>query len=235
MKHPKSQLAEYAMRALPPDEARAVEAHVLSCEVCQAELRQLDAALVALVESLPPVTPPAACWERIEAQLERQRAAPSAEPEPAPSAPRPGAGWPWPRGAWVLAAAIGVLLVGASLLWCYRQQQAYQQLEREQQLVAAWLARGDVETRLLQARDGALLGRVLLLPDGRALFVLREPPAAGRAYQAWGHTGDGLASLVVSERPVFEVLGRGFEALYLSLEPKGGSPQPTTPLGRLER
>jgi hypothetical protein len=86
----------------------------------------------------------------------------------------------------------------------------------------------------LQARDGALLGRVLLLPDGRTLFVLREPPAAGRAYQAWGHTGDGLASLVVSERPVFEVPGRGFEALYLSLEPRGGSPQPTTPLGRLD-
>jgi RNA polymerase sigma-70 factor (ECF subfamily) len=117
-------------------------------------------------------------------------------------------------------------------LWGYQRHQVYQQLVQEQRTVANWLARADVEARPVQNRERQRVGSVLLLPDGRALFVLREPPARGSAYQAWGHTENDLASLTVSERPVFEVQWAGYDSLYLSLEPPGGSVEPTVPLGR---
>jgi anti-sigma-K factor RskA len=51
-------IAAYALDALEPDEARAVEAHLADCERCRAELRWLEPAVEVLAESVPQVTPP---------------------------------------------------------------------------------------------------------------------------------------------------------------------------------
>ncbi len=71
--------------------------------------------------------------------------------------------------------------------------------------------------------------------------MLGKSPPDGQSYQAWGHTSDDwepgsrerLTSLGVSGDPVFEVAARPYAALYLSLEPAGGSPQPTYPISRV--
>lgn len=56
----------------------------------------------------------------------------------------------------------------------------------------------------------------------------------GRSYQAWGYRDGEAVSLGAYQRPVFETDTSGFEAVGVSLEPRGGSPRPTHPLGRAE-
>jgi hypothetical protein len=82
---------------------------------------------------------------------------------------------------------------------------------------------------------------VLVEPGGDALFVLTSAPTAGYVYQAWGHVRDDwepgsdaqLTSLGTSSEAVFSVAPEGFAALYLSLEPDGGSVQPTEALAHV--
>ena len=229
--HPKDLLPDYALGLLSPEDAAQVERHIRTCAACRAELARFNNTLAALVDTLPATPPPPATLEKIQSRVAAEQSDVSLPPpEPvAVSATRS------PRAPviWLLAACMSVILAISGTLWGYRSHQAYQQAVQEQRVVASWLSQPEVETFPLQDRSGQRLGSVLLLPDGRALFVLREPPSRGNAYQAWGHTGEDLASLVVSERPVFEVPWQGFDALYLSLEPPGGSPSPTVRLGRV--
>jgi anti-sigma factor RsiW len=53
MEHDRSPLAAYALGALDPDEARAVDAHVAGCAECRAELAEF-AALEAALGEVPP-------------------------------------------------------------------------------------------------------------------------------------------------------------------------------------
>jgi Putative zinc-finger len=53
MEHDRSSLAAYALGALDPAEAQAVDAHVAGCAECQAELRELSELEAALSE-VPP-------------------------------------------------------------------------------------------------------------------------------------------------------------------------------------
>jgi hypothetical protein len=227
MSHPDDRLPDYLLGMLSPEEAAELQAHLEACRVCQEELRQLSGSLITMVEALPPAPPPADAFKKIQARLAGERTAkvPSASPRPARR---------FPYG-WALAAVLSLVIAGGGILWGYRSQQSYRQAAEEQRVVAEWLLHLDVRPFLLQDREGNRVGSVLIRPDGQALFVLREPTAEGRAYQAWGHRDDEdeLVSLGISQRPVFEVAWRGYEALYLSLEPSEGSPQPTVPLGRL--
>ena len=228
--HPKDLLPDYVLGMLSPEETAEVEAHLQTCAACRAELARLHGALAGLVDALPATPPPSGTLERIQARLAAEKL--DTSPTPAKSADVPVQQPPRAPVMWLVACMSVLLAVGGSF-WGYQSHQAYLQVIGEQRVVASWLSQPEVEAFLLQDRAGQRLGSVLLLPDGRALFVLREPPARGNAYQAWGHAGDDLASLVVSERPVFEVPWQGFDSLYLSLEPPGGSPSPTVPLGRV--
>jgi len=58
-------VAAYALDALEPDEARAVEAHLADCERCRTELRWLEPAVDVLAESVPQVNPPTPLRERL--------------------------------------------------------------------------------------------------------------------------------------------------------------------------
>lgn len=107
------------------------------------------------------------------------------------------------------------------------------ELSREQQKVAGWLSRPDVTTEQLLDAQGERLGSVLTLSDGRALFVMRERPPGGSSYQAWGQRGGERVSLGVSDGSLLAVPYTGFDTIGVSLEPRGGSPQPSRPLGRV--
>lgn len=243
-------LSDYAFGELDPEATAEVEALLASSAEARAELRQLQAALVRLSETLPPVTPPAGSWEQLAARiaafddrfsLEATSASPTTVPKMAPTRLPPtrspmNSGWL----GWSLAACLALVAVGEGL-WLDRSQRASREVQTEARLVAAYLGDPQVERLGLQGRERERLGSVLTDTAGRALFVLDAPPPAGQSYQAWGHSSDGwepgsseqLTSLAVSESSIFEINTQPFVALYVSLEPRGGSVQPTFPLSRV--
>lgn len=238
-------LAEYVLGTLEPSERREIEAYLVHSEDARAELRQLRESLVTLTESLPSVAPRAEVWTNIQARLPTGHLptdSGSTLDVPPPVTVFQPRGWIGyvGRSGWQVAACFCLIALG-SLFWGARSYHTYRQIAAETLLVAAFLAEPHVQKVSLQSPDNQGLGGVLLEPEGRALFVLDQAPARGRAYQAWGHTsddwepgrGEQLVSLKVSQDKVFTVSSQGFAALYLSLEPSQGSPQPTQPLSRV--
>ena len=257
--HPTDLLPEYVLGLLEPAETSAVEAHLGSCATCQEEVRQLSEPLVTLTEALPPEKPREQVWEAIQAQIAEERkllpeiAAPvetkqdetrqdetGQEERDMPLMPPPAP----PRYGWQLATFAALLVAVGSLVWGTRSTANYQQAQAEQRLVAERLADPQVQKVALEnvigSRREQPIGSVLIAPDA-TLFVLEQNAPADLAYQAWGHTssdwepeqGETLTSLGVFEGDVFEVASAGFASLYLSLEPPGGSPQPTDPLSKV--
>ena len=234
-----ARLVDYALGLLEPAEAAEIEALLKRSEAARADLKSLNTPLVTLTEALPSLAPPARAWDALQARLE-----PS--PEVTPAAPPPTLQQPSSRPylAWTLAACLALVAAG-ELVWVQRLQQqlqgAAQQQVREITLVAGFLGAPQVKKIALYGRQREGLGSVLARPGGDALFVLGKAPPPGQSYQAWGHvgndwepgSGEQLTSLEVSSNPVFEVRAQQFTALYLSLEPTGGSPQPTYPISRV--
>lgn len=212
MTHPDELLPDYALGLLEPAEAATLEAHLARCERCRAELRRLNEVLARWVDELPSEAPPQ-LWPRIAAKLP----------------PRPRASRRWQP--WLLAASVFVGALG--LGWGVRQQLVNRQLSAQQRQIAGWLSRDDLRVTTLPELEGRRVGSVLFLSDGRALLVLRDPPGADESYQAWGHRDGERVSLGVTGGTVLEVRYEGFEFIGVSLEPKGGSSQPTQPLGRV--
>lgn len=224
MRHVSDLLPDYVLETLEPEQFAEVKAHLETCAPCRSELYKLNEALVTMTEALPAVTPPEAAWAGIQARLERP------EVKRKGASQKVGGVQPWRAWReWALAACL--LLAAFAAWWGYGQYREYQQVRAVQATVARWLSHPDAKVVALPVQQGQPLGSVIILPGGRALFVLRQAPPRSKAYQAWGHANGHIISLAVSKKPVFEVRTRGYQSLYLSLEPAGGSPQPTHPLG----
>ena len=236
MTHPQT-LTDYVLSELSPQETRAIELHLEGCAACRAELRALRETLVTMTETLPPVALPGTAWEGIQARLTAEKpnpALPSRRSRPVSRISKP----PLRRRVWQpLAWAASLVMALSGLLWGFQERQSNQQLVVEQRKVAGWLSRPDVSAQQLTDAAGERLGSVLILSDGRALFVLRAAPPAGTSYQAWGYgaepSGTAPVNLGLTGRTLLEVLYTDYQTLELSLEPKWGSLQPTQPLGRV--
>jgi len=216
--HVVDKLPDYLSGDLAPEEDREVETHLTTCAACRAELRRLNETFVTMVEGLPRRdASPDGSWDNVKARIQKRDV-------------RYHPRWSWEP----LAVAASLLIAVPSASWGFVQHQDLRQVQSEQQVVARWLARPDVQASALPAQGNEPLGSVLVLPDGRALFVLARPLSAGETYQAWGHRGGKQVSLGVFEAGVFEVGYSGFEAVGVSLEPEGGSAQPTRPLGKID-
>lgn len=214
MSRPKELLSDYARGALPEAEEVRLEEHLRSCPTCRGEIRDVREGFVELVEGLPRVPVPAAAWSNILERVRRQRR-------------RTGQ-----RVAWGLAASL--VLVAVLGFWGFQVLENAAQADLEARTVARWLSREDVTRVSLGIYPSGGYGSVLLLPDGRSLFILDDAPGRGQSYQVWGHREGEAVSLGAFSRPVFETDTSGFEAVGVSLEPRGGSPRPTHPLGRAD-
>lgn len=74
----RNQAALFALDALPPDEARAMEAHLAHCDACRIEVEALRATVAAIGSVIPGVRPDPSLRGRV---LDRARGArPSAQP-----------------------------------------------------------------------------------------------------------------------------------------------------------
>jgi anti-sigma factor RsiW len=168
--------AGYALDALDPEERRAYEDHLEDCERCQEELGSFwettDALAVAASGAVPG-----------DGLRERVLAAARAEPQNViPFAPRRQRAMP---ALAAVAAVAAVVALGVGI-WATQLSgdldDARLALERERE-AAARLA--DPAARTVALETGQ--GRLVVLPDGRAVLVLDDLDAApaGKTYEAW--------------------------------------------------
>lgn len=168
--------AGYALDALDPVERRAYEDHLEDCERCQDELGSFWETTDALAIAASGPVAGAGLRERV-------LAAARAEPQNViPFAPRRHRTVP---ALAAVAAVAAVVALGVGI-WATQVSgdldDARLALERERE-AAAVLADPAARTVALEAGQG----RLVVLPDGRAVLVLDDLDAApgGKTYMAW--------------------------------------------------
>lgn len=244
--------AVYALNALPEDERAAFEEHLDHCHPCAletAEFLATAANLGGLLREPAPADLQASILDEI-GQTRQDRPAFGGDTELAPPADRRAAPPAWVT--WVAAAAASFAAIAAVAMGVQlgsvndRLQQAEaiasqatEQLDegasrsaRLEQLLAA----PDVQT-ISQQQDG-VQGRLLLSGErGEALFVASglEPAPHQHAYELWVIGDDGAVPAglfdVDDGATVTQIVEGDFAsagALGVTVEPAGGSPQPTT-------
>ena len=215
-------LALYAMGALPADEAAPVEAHLLVCARCKEEVRQSTLALAAYAQTTPEVELSAGAKERFMARLESTaQAASAAQARPATpatvtAAEKPAGFWQqfWGTGGarWstALAASLAILLMGVGIDDMRKSVQLVPLRKQAQQgaLDAAQLS------ELMELLTSPQAKRVALHPgpvsapppEGRVVYAARtgkllltasnlHPLPAGKTYELWILQTDGKAPL----------------------------------------
>lgn len=204
-------LLAYALGTLSPAEAARVEADLDRDPALRAELRADLDALALLLDDLDPqaVPVPAGAGETLLTRV-RGKGSPvlGAAPVPFPPA-RPPRRWPIAVG---LVAALALVFV---------------LLPRPQpDPLEAYLETPGAVERTLES-DGERVGTLVQLPGGRVYVHLSRPLPPERTYQLWRIRDGTPVSLGIFERSLLVTLAPG-STLAVSVEPPGGSPQPTT-------
>ncbi|MFJ6433523.1 anti-sigma factor domain-containing protein [Streptomyces sp. NPDC091416] len=250
----------YALHALPEDERLAFEQHLEGCAPCREEVSGLEAAAALLGRSAA-VTPPAALREEIlrkvaltpqDAPVRAREApapprrAPAPEPVPVTSSAGGRAHAPSrrpPRLA--LAASVAAVLTGLGVAtWQYREAEdartAARRSQGHQEEVARVLTAPDVRLESQQLRGGGTATVAVSRSEDAATLAVSGLPRlpAGKVYEAWFiEDGEPVPAGLLSRDPGrrLALLDGPLDdatAVALSVEPAGGSAQPTTdPLG----
>ena len=212
-----SVMAAYALGAVPDEEIPAIRAHILSCEECFAEAESYADTLAALSMAAGDVPLPAGFADRVIQQATEGSA------EAAPTTRRR-----WSPGLVFAAAAMTLLFVatGVALL------DAVDDRDRYQDVIAAMVhdpdaieltGPGGAEAIVSQTDRGAVLVAVDLgeAPPDRdyQLWLMKDGvPTAAETFDV----EDGVV-IVQSAHDL-----DGFDGAAVTVEPEGGSEQPTT-------
>ncbi len=232
-------MGAYALDAVDPKERAQVQAHIEQCERCRRELEEFTEAAVLLSnghEVAPPAALRASILDAIAAQPQQARppqqvSANEMSLDEVPSLPpaQSRSGASGSRAVWGLAAA-GLLAVGGWGIW----QGVSDDLSPIDQVIQADDARTvDVEY------EGDTITVVSSASLDAAVLITEDLPelADDEVYQAWWvNADDQIVSAGVlddgagSDRGEVSLEGdpAGVVAFALSVEPVGGSPQPTT-------
>lgn len=232
---------DYAMDALDDLTRRRADQHLEHCAQCRAEVAEWREATVGLASSAEPVAPSAGLRDAVLAGVSRlPQEAPPDTPEGArPEAPAahlaPGGRTRRHPGRFLLAAAAAVVLIGGGITVATRPWDnqpttvsAIQQVERA----------SDAQRATAPADNGSLV-MVTSATEGKAVATLRGLPApsAGKVYQAWIITAEGPVSagfLQPGKATLLQGTITGARAAAVTVEPAGGSKQPTTtPIAQL--
>lgn len=185
--HLRDDLGLYMLGALPPDEQRTFEAHLATCDECQAEVRSLTAVVSALPYAAADVEPPRHLRDRVlrAATAAREPSHVVAfEARPRPAEPR------GPRASdlagWLVAAASLVVAAGIGMYSMTLQGR----LDRVQAQLGDAVARLQQTQQDLQAANTATSSAraslaLLTAPDALDLRLNGQPPAPaarGRAF-----------------------------------------------------
>jgi anti-sigma factor RsiW len=233
----------YAADALPDDERRAFEAHLDACEACTQEVAELQATaarLGAASHELPPAGMKAAVMAEIDqVRQEPPRTAPTdgGRRDAVRRGPFGGRAGGWssrvllPAAAVVLIAVVGLAALAAGLSSRLGEAET-----RSTQLTEV-LAAPDVQLVSAAGPDGSHAQVVVSASRGEAVFVVAgmEPAPHEHTYELWlidadGAQPAGLFDVDEDGRATHVVAGElsATLAIGVTVEPAGGSPQPTT-------
>ena len=227
----------YAIDAVDDLERAAFDRHLAECEACASEVGEYRETATRLAEGTWSVPPP----RMRQAVLARAAATPQVSAAgPRRAAPSPVTRW---RRIALAAAAVGVLGLGAAATSYAALEQ---RLDEQQIALAAAQERREVMTApdaALRAGDLSGGGRVTVVVSedknsGVVFVVGAPPPGPDRVYQLWlvpegSVTPESAGLLPVGQAQTTQLIEgvRGQVMFAVSLEPAGGSLQPsTTPL-----
>jgi anti-sigma-K factor RskA len=216
-------VAAYALGVLPPQEASATIDHLRTCETCQAEYRLLQPAVTAVAYSAVPspgtdvVSPllKARIMKRVRGEAQRRQA------------PRV-----WPAYA-IAAACLGLAIVTTLFDFSLNGRLARERAQSavQAQTIADFMA-PDSKHRHFHGGEVLMHGQRLYI----AMHDMAMPPK-GKVYQAWTLA---KGAKTVSPSMTFMPSAGGMTvvrlpeaattlaAVAVSIEPEGGSQQPTT-------
>ncbi|MGH2693715.1 MAG: anti-sigma factor domain-containing protein [Actinomycetota bacterium] len=209
-------LGAYALGAVEPDEAAVIRAHLLTCEDCMNQADALAATAATLTAVVEPVEPPAGFAARVVAAAVSERTVPR-------EAPRR-------RFRWVHVLAYSLLIVAVAVLGAGLAQ-TRSDLDAYERVVQALLTHADFRLTGAAGIDAGMVGA-----DRGAVFAatgMDEAPSR-RTYQLWlmdegvpvsagtFDVDDGVAVLSTSHSL------RDFDGAAVTIEPEGGSDEPTT-------
>ncbi|MER6477402.1 anti-sigma factor [Streptomyces filamentosus] len=227
--------AAYALGALDDDERRAFDTHLQTCEACRQEAAEFEATTARLAAAVSQ-PPPAAVKAQVMAAVDGVRQLPPRVPA-ASTAPVLGGILRRRAVPLALAASVAAAVLGGVAVWQTQNGQELEEQARQtqQQLdeVSAVLAAPDARTVHGKAANGALTTVVSSDRQNKAVFTAADLPApgAGKTYQLWlDHDGTMLPAGLIDHDGTVVLTGDPADAgaVGLTLEPDGGSPQPTT-------
>ncbi len=237
--HPtQEELSGYALGALEPEEALAVEAHVSTCSDCQVLLEEFETITEGMAFALPPKAPPA----RLRARLAESIAA----GKPVAVVEKKRIHFPVLQIGLALAAlaAIILLIVDISLA----SQVALLQRENTTLIKSIQQSQNDTAilfepgTTTVPLATGEIRGNLVISADGKKATLFVEgltPLDAQHTYQAWlipaqnAPVSAGLFQ-AASDQPLvtFSMNSttpiKTYAAFGVTVEPKRGSTAPTT-------
>ncbi|GAA3083706.1 anti-sigma factor [Streptomyces roseofulvus] len=227
--------AAYALGALDDDERKDFDAHLKTCEACRQEAAEFQATTARLAAAVAQPPPPAA-KAQVMAAIDGVRQLPPRVPA-AGAAPVLGGILRRRAVSLALAASVAAVALGGVAVWQRQNGQELEQQARQAQqqldVVSAVLAAPDAQTVHGKAANGALTTVVSSEQRNQAVFTAANLPAAGvgKTYQLWlDHDGTMLPAGLIDHDGTVILSGNPADAgaVGLTLEPDGGSPQPTT-------
>ena len=224
-------LGAFALDAVEPEEAERLEDYLRENPRARAEVEEYREAAAFLASTGDDA--PANLWDLIAAQIE---APPEGQPAPLLDFRRRGGPRPVRRTGqrrvwqWVAAAAAVIAVAGLSTE-VVRQQNRLDELSSSQEALSVSVD-PTAQHYDLHNTDGSLAMRLAVRSNGETWIVgeaLPTPPS-DKEYQLWTIDGPAPVSVgVIGRDPEIgeftaDVTGRRYA---VSLEPEGGSPQPT--------
>ena len=216
----------YAVDALDDLERARFEQHLSGCEDCRAEVAELleTAALLAETTATPP---PASLRESVLAGISQVRPLPPELPRPAEASR---------RGAWIplLVAAALVLFVGvgAMIVQPWADDSGRGTLTATEQVMRA----DDAQEVFVDLGEAGRATVVRSKSVDRAVIVTEDMVAApsGKAYELWFQTPTedmvpaGMMPEGSDQTMLLEGSAADAIAVGITVEPEGGSPEPTS-------
>jgi anti-sigma-K factor RskA len=230
MTHPEmNELYElYLLGALEPELASEIETHVIDqCEYCGERLREATPVVEAMSCMVEPLEPPKRLRGRVLASVRPRKQS---------------IGWIYAVGG--LAAACALLLAYA--LWSTNTSRALHEeigalTQERDQLRSAVEVLSRPDTRMVQfGKENAARGRVFLSRNGGVVFAGSQLPqlASDKTFQLWlipatgaprsaglfrANAQGGFVNVVPGPLNLTQI-----QAVAVSVEPRQGSPAPTT-------
>lgn len=218
-----SLIAPYALDALDPAERARFEAHLTQCVNCQSELSGFVATAARLgdVEGL---APPAGLRERLMSEVSTTRQ----ERPTVIALTQSRLRRTLPRLVMAAAFLVGAVGIGGYVA----ERDTTNDLRADRAAITALMSAADATTTDRTFDGGGHVRLVSSDEADTAYIVATDLPRldGGKVYQVWVVTGDSPTSegvFATSGEMIMEDIA-GADRIAVTIEPKGGSKQPTT-------